>query len=268
MTPPSAQNQKRVLARLGVNVDHVATVRNLRGTPYPDVLSAAEAAIRGGAEQITVHLREDRRHIRDADVARLRKKLDAELNLEMAFTAEMLKIAKKTRPEWVCIVPEKRTEVTTEGGLDVRKLRSRLVREIPGLSRLKIRTSLFIEPDLKAVRIAAEVGAQAVELHTGRYCLATQTPRGDAAAKKELRRIQAAAELALTLGMRAHAGHGFDFENVRPVAALRRAGTIGVAHDGGQLIEEYNIGHALIAQALFVGIETATRQMLAAIRAP
>jgi pyridoxine 5-phosphate synthase len=258
--------ESKKLARLGVNVDHVATIRNLRGTPYPDVLAAAESAVRGGAEQITVHLREDRRHIRDADVTLLRKKLKkAELNLEMAFTAEMLRIAKKVKPDWVCLVPEKRTEVTTEGGLNVKRIFTKLKKETALLQKSKIKVSLFIEPSLEAVELAAKSGADAVEIHTGRYCLATQGAFGKSSksrAKKELVRIQLAAEKAIELGIRAHAGHGFDLENVRPVAALQRK-------DGrGQLIEEYNIGHFLIAQSVFVGLEVATRQLMAAIRAP
>jgi pyridoxine 5-phosphate synthase len=249
--------------KLGVNIDHIATLRQLRGTPYPDMLEAARLVEKAGADQITVHLREDRRHIQDADVKLLRAKLEIALNLEMAATEAMQKFAIKTRPEWVCLVPEKRQEVTTEGGLDLAKNRKRVAPIIARLKKAGIRVSCFIEPSPAAVKLSAELGSDAVEFHTGRFCLATQ--KSGAAAKKqaaaELTRIEKAAELARELGVHAHAGHGFDYENVRPVAAL-------LSQDGQPLIEEYNIGHAIVCRAAMVGLERAVREMIASIRAP
>jgi pyridoxine 5-phosphate synthase len=247
-----------MIGRLGVNIDHIATLRQLRGTPYPDLVEAARLCAQGGAEQITVHLREDRRHIQDDDVYTLRKRSKLELNLEMAVTDEMVRIARKVKPDWTCLVPEKRTEVTTEGGLDVLKHRARIARATEVLAKSKILVSWFIEPDVRAVKLAAESGAHAVELHTGRYCLAAQGALGKksgVARKKELTRIRESAELARKLGMRAHAGHGFDFENVRPVAALG-------------LVEEFNIGHAIVCRASMVGMLRAVREMVSAIQAP
>jgi pyridoxine 5-phosphate synthase len=247
-----------MLGRLGVNIDHIATLRRLRGTPYPDLIEAARLCAQGGAEQITVHLREDRRHIQDEDVFLLRKRSNLELNLEMAVTEEMLRIAQKLKPDWTCLVPEKRIEVTTEGGLDVLKHHARIERATEKLARAKIKVSWFVEPDLSAVRRAAQSGAHAVELHTGRYCRATQSAFGKRSPqirKKELERIRQSAELARKLGLRAHAGHGFDFENVRSVAAL-------------DLIEEYNIGHAIVCRAALVGLVRSVREMVSAIQAP
>lgn len=247
-----------MIGRLGVNIDHVATLRQLRGTQYPDLVEAARLCAEGGAEQITVHLREDRRHIQDADVTTLRKRSTLELNLEMAVTDEMVRIARKVKPDWTCLVPEKRTEVTTEGGLDVLKHRARISRATEKLSRSKILVSWFVEPDLRAVECAANGGAHAVELHTGRYCLAAQGAFGKRSAeirRKELTRIRESALLARRLGMRAHAGHGFDFKNVRPVAAL-------------DLIEEFNIGHAIVCRATMVGMLRSVREMVSAIQAP
>lgn len=254
-------------SRLGVNIDHVATLRNLRNTPYPSLIEAAEGAIKGGATQITVHLREDRRHIRDEDVFILKtkcKKMKPKilLNLESALTPEMMKIALKLKPDWVCIVPEKRSEVTTEGGLNLKKFFTTLKKEMVKLQKNKIKVSLFIEPSLEAVELSHQLKADAVELHTGRYCIETQKKKiNKKNVKKELERIQKSALKAVELGIHAHAGHGFDFENVRPIAALKRP-------NGDALIEEFNIGHSLICRSVLVGIERATKEMLSAIVAP
>jgi pyridoxine 5-phosphate synthase len=251
-----------MLPRLGVNIDHIATLRQLRGTPYPDIVEAARLAETGGAEQITVHLREDRRHIQDDDVKRLRADLKIALNLEMAVSPEIVRFACRVKPDWACLVPEKRREVTTEGGLDVERGAKRAGAAIKQLQKAGIRVSLFIEPSVRAVELSRKLGAEAVELHTGRYCLATQAgAKGVAKAKLELERIRKAAKKGRELGLNVHAGHGFDYENVRPVSAL-------VDEKGGALIEEYNIGHAIVCRAALVGLERATREMLSSIVAP
>jgi pyridoxine 5-phosphate synthase len=254
--------------RLGVNIDHVATLRQLRGTPYPDLIEAARLCQQGGADQITVHLREDRRHIQDADVILLRRALGVRLkmllNLEMAATEEMLRIAKNIKPEWSCLVPEKRREVTTEGGLALKKNEKRIRKVIDGLKHVGIRVSLFVEPSIESMRLSARWGADAVEIHTGKYCTATQkklTSTSKRAAQKELLRIEEAALVAHGIGIGVHAGHGFDYGNVRPVAELS-------SPDGAPLIAEYNIGHAVVCRAALVGLERAVREMKAQILAP
>jgi pyridoxine 5-phosphate synthase len=249
--------------RLGVNIDHIATLRQLRGTPYPSVVEAARIVERAGGRQITVHLREDRRHIQDEDVRKLRSHLHVPLNLEMSVSARIVRFAVKTRPDWACLVPEKRQEVTTEGGLDLARNRKAVQSAIATLRRAKIKVSLFIEPSLQMVKLASELGAQAVEFHTGRYCLATQSEgaRAKSRAKAELERLAKAARAARTAGLHVHAGHGFDYENVRPVAAL-------VDEAGKPLIEEYNIGHSIVCRAALVGLERAVREMVSAILAP
>ena len=247
-----------LVPRLGVNIDHIATLRQLRGTPYPDLLEAARIVEKAGAQQITVHLREDRRHIQDADVYALKKNLKIDLNLEMSLSPGIVKIAHKVKPTWVCLVPEKREEVTTEGGLDVKKHKAKIAKLIRDFKKKKIRVSLFIEPDVKVVQLASDLGADAVELHTGRYCMGMQKAFGAksaAIAKKEFERIRDSALLGKKLGIHVNAGHGFDLENVRKVVAL-------------DLIEEYNIGHAIVCRAAIVGLDRAVREMLAAIQAP
>jgi pyridoxine 5-phosphate synthase len=247
-----------MLPKLGVNIDHFATLRQLRGTPYPDLVDIANRAVQAGAHQITVHLREDRRHIQDQDVVDLRKNVRTSLNLEMAVAPEIIRIAHRVRPDWVCLVPEKRREVTTEGGLDVFRMKRSLGKVIEGFRKKKIRVSLFIEPDSRAVEISAGLGADAVELHTGKYCNATQNrfgKRSAGIAKVELQRIREAAVLAKKAGLHAHAGHGFDATNVRKVAAF-------------DLIEEYNIGHYIVCRAALVGVDQAVREMVSAIQAP
>jgi pyridoxine 5-phosphate synthase len=243
--------------RLGVNIDHIATLRQLRGTSYPDIIEAACMVESAGAHQITVHLREDRRHIQVEDVRRLRAKLRVPLNLEMASTDAMLKFAVKIKPDWACLVPEKRQEVTTEGGLALERGKKKFGHVINKLKQAGIKVSLFIEPSIKSVRLSAELGADAIELHSGRYCIAES--------KAELDRIRKVAIEGRKLGLHVHAGHGLNFKNVRPLASLMQ-------NDAGEglsvLIEEYNIGHSIVCRAALVGLERAVREMLAAILAP
>jgi pyridoxine 5-phosphate synthase len=229
--------------RLGVNIDHVATVRNARGGMHPDPLRAAHAAVRAGADGITAHLREDRRHITDKDIESLRREISLPLNLEMAATEEMVAIALKHRPHACCIVPERREERTTEGGLDVVSGTERLRPIIAALKAGGIRVSLFIEPDPYQLDAAQAIGAPVVELHTGAYCEAH-----GALAHKELDRIRLAAAHAETIGLECHAGHGLSYENVGAVAAI-------------PTIVELNIGHFLIGEAIFIGLEAAIEGM-------
>jgi pyridoxine 5-phosphate synthase len=235
------------MLRLGVNIDHVATVRNARGTAYPDPVRAALIAADAGADGITAHLREDRRHITDDDIARLAAELTVPLNLEMAATDEMLAIALRHRPHAACIVPEKREERTTEGGIDAAGLHNRLAPLVAELGAARIRVSLFIEPDPRQIEAAIRLGAPVVELHTGRYAELD----GDARVE-ELRRLSGAAALAAKNGLEVHAGHGLTVANVAPIAAIPH-------------VRELNIGHALIADALFVGLDCAVRAMRAAM---
>jgi len=231
--------------RLGVNIDHVATVRNARGSGYPDPVRAALLAAEAGADGITAHLREDRRHITDDDIARLSAELTVPLNLEMAATQEMLAIALRHRPHAVCIVPEKREERTTEGGLDVAGHFDHLAPMVAKLRDNGSRVSLFIEPDERQIDAALRLGAPVVEFHTGRYC---ELAEGDRAA--ELRRIADAAALAAKEGIEPHAGHGLTFDNVIPIAAIPQ-------------IMELNIGHFLIGEAIFDGLAPVIRHMRA-----
>jgi pyridoxine 5-phosphate synthase len=235
------------MLRLGVNIDHVATVRNARGTAYPDPVRAALIAADAGADGITAHLREDRRHITDDDIARLAAELSVPLNLEMAATDEMLAIALRHRPHAACIVPEKREERTTEGGIDAAGLHNRLAPLVSELGAARIRVSLFIEPDPRQIEAAIRLGAPVVELHTGRYAELDGDARAD-----ELRRLSDAAALAAKNGLEVHAGHGLTVDNVAPIAAIPH-------------VRELNIGHALIADALFVGLDCAVRAMRAAM---
>ncbi len=229
--------------RLGVNIDHVATVRNARGGDTPDPVRAALLAAAAGADGITAHLREDRRHITDGDIARLSNELSIPLNLEMAATEEMLAIALKHRPHAACIVPEKRAERTTEGGLDAAGQHNHLAPMVRELGAAKIRVSLFIEPDPRQIEAAVRLGAPVVELHTGRYAELTGAARAE-----ELRRLADAAALAAKNGIEVHAGHGLTYDNVTPVAAIPQ-------------VRELNIGHFLIGEAIFVGLEPAVRRM-------
>lgn len=229
--------------RLGVNIDHVATLRNARGGDYPCPVRAAQLAAEAGADGITAHLREDRRHIRDEDVTRLRHETGLPLNFEMAATDEMVAIARTHRPHAACLVPEKREEVTTEGGLDAAGLHNRLRPVVADLSDAGCRVSLFIEADPRQLEAAVALGAPVVELHTGTYCEAEGADRA-----AELDRIQAAAKQAAALGLECHAGHGLTFENVRPIAAIPE-------------VVELNIGHFLIGEAVFLGLGDAVREM-------
>jgi len=234
--------------RLGVNIDHVATVRNARGSGYPDPVRAALLAAEAGADGITAHLREDRRHITDDDIARLSRDLLAAarpipLNLEMAATDEMLEIALRHRPHAACIVPEKREERTTEGGLDAAGQHNHLAPMVRALARANIRVSLFIEPDPRQIEAAIRLGAPVVELHTGRYA----ELEGEAQAK-ELRRLADAAALAAKNGIEPHAGHGLTFDNVASIAAIPQ-------------LAELNIGHFLIGEAIFDGLTPVVRRM-------
>jgi pyridoxine 5-phosphate synthase len=221
--------------RLGVNVDHVATVRNARGGAVPDPVRAALLAIEAGADGITAHLREDRRHIRDDDMVRLKREISKPLNFEMAANEQMLDIALKIKPHAACLVPEKRTERTTEGGLDVLGGHDHLKNFAAELKRARVRVSLFIEPSQDAVRASASIGAPVVELHTGAWC--------DAIANKEHARA-----LAQSLGVECHAGHGLDFDTARTIAALPQ-------------IVELNIGHFLVGEAIFIGLGESVRRM-------
>ena len=235
---------------LGVNIDHVATLRQARGTAYPSPLEAARAAEDAGADYITLHLREDRRHIQDRDVIALRKALRTRMNLEAAVTPEMIAFAKRVRPHDVCLVPERRAELTTEGGLDVAGSRRRVGRACRELGAAGIRVSLFIDANRKQVDAALGAGAPVIELHTGRYADA----RGSGSRRRELERVRAAAEYAAGRGLHVNAGHGLNYDNVGPIAAISWIG-------------ELNIGHAIVARAVFVGIAQAVREMKALIDA-
>ena len=233
--------------RLGVNVDHVATIRNARGGALPDPVRAALLAIEAGADGITAHLREDRRHIHDDDMMRLKRDISRPLNFEMAATEQMLDIALRIKPHACCLVPEKRTERTTEGGLNVVGAHNHLKPFVAELKRAGIRVSLFIEPSEEAVRCSASVGAPVVELHAGAWCDAV-TSGDKQRASQEFGRLRAAAEQTAALGIECHAGHGLDFDTARTIAALPE-------------LVELNIGHFLIGEAIFVGLEQSVRTM-------
>ncbi|WFE68622.1 pyridoxine 5'-phosphate synthase [Thiomicrospira sp. R3] len=229
---------------LGLNIDHVATLRQARGTRYPDPIKAALDAEMAGADSITLHLREDRRHIQDEDVYRLKACYQTKINLEMAVTEEMINIACDVEPEDVCLVPEKREELTTEGGLDVAGQQALLTQACARLAKAGCRVSLFIDPDETQIRAAKAVGAPVIELHTGTYAKLTRP----ADIQAELKRIAQAAELAHSLGLVVNAGHGLHYHNVQPIAAIK-------------VIEELNIGHAIVAQAVYSGLPTAIAEM-------
>ena len=229
--------------RLGVNIDHVATIRNARGGDHPDPVRAAEIVAAFGGDGITAHLREDRRHIRDADLARIQAATDLPLNLEMAATDEMLEIALRHMPHAACIVPEKREERTTEGGLDAAGQHNHLAPIVARLNDAGIRVSLFIEPDARQIEAAMRLRAPVVEFHTGRYAHVEGEERA-----AELRRLADAAALAWKNGIEPHAGHGLTYDNVVPVAAIPQ-------------LAELNIGHYLIGEAIFTGLEDAVRRM-------
>ncbi|MBU6339450.1 MAG: pyridoxine 5'-phosphate synthase [Rickettsiales bacterium] len=229
--------------RLGVNIDHVATIRNARGGTHPDPVDAAILAEKSGADGITIHLREDRRHIRDEDLKRLKKEIKLPINLEMAATDEMLEIALKTRPNAVCIVPEKRREVTTEGGLDVIKNSKVLKEMIKKLRSKKIRISLFVDANEMQINEAKKVGADIVELHTGEFCHQKGSKQ-----KAEFQKIKNCAKLSDSLGLECHAGHGLNYETAKIIAKIPE-------------IVELNIGHFLIGEAVFEGLEKVIKKM-------
>jgi pyridoxine 5-phosphate synthase len=235
--------------RLGVNIDHVATIRNARGGPHPDPIRAAHAAAQAGADGITLHLREDRRHIRDDDLGLFTQQVTLPLNLELAATEEMLEIALRHPTHAVCIVPEKREERTTEGGLDVARLHNSIAPMVRTLSNAGRRVSLFIEPDPIQLAVAEAMGAAVVELHTGAYadaCLAGETDTAAALLEK----LRDAARIGTARGLEVHAGHGLTFDNVGPIAAIPE-------------LVELNIGHFLIGEAIFTGLDVAIRKMRA-----
>lgn len=231
--------------RLGVNIDHVATIRNARGGEHPDPVRAAEIVARVGGDGITAHLREDRRHIRDSDLKRIQEATSLPLNLEMAATEEMLEIALRHKPHAACIVPERREERTTEGGLDAAGQHNHLAPLVTRLLDANIRVSLFIEPDSRQIEAAIRLRAPVVEFHTGKYAHSEGAEQ-----ELELRRISDAAALAAKNGIEPHAGHGLTFENVQPIAAIPQ-------------IAELNIGHYLIGEAIFIGLEESVRKMRA-----
>ncbi|HET9330530.1 MAG TPA: pyridoxine 5'-phosphate synthase [Steroidobacteraceae bacterium] len=230
---------------LGVNIDHVATLRQVRRARYPDPVHAALTCESAGADNITLHLREDRRHIQDQDVRTLRGLLQTRMNLEMAVTDEMLGIGAEVRPQDCCLVPERRAELTTEGGLDVAAQAARIAAAVQHLQGAGVRVALFIDPEPRQIEAAARCGAPVVELHTGQYAEANGARQAT-----ELERLRAGARLAASLGLEVHAGHGLNYHNVKPVAALTE-------------VVELNIGHALIGHALFVGLPQAVRAMKA-----
>ncbi|MBF4245823.1 pyridoxine 5'-phosphate synthase [Vibrio anguillarum] len=235
---------------LGVNIDHIATLRNARGTKYPDPVHAAEMAERAGADGITIHLREDRRHIKDRDVRILRETLQTRMNLEMAVTDEMIDIALQTQPEFVCLVPEKREELTTEGGLDVLGQLDKVKAATEKLTAAGIKVSLFIDADREQINAAKTCGAPFIELHTGHYADATT----EADQQNELKKIAAAASYASDLGITVNAGHGLTYHNVAAIAALPE-------------IYELNIGHSIIGRAVFDGLEKSVADMKAIMQA-
>ena len=234
--------------RLGVNIDHIATLRNARGGQDPDPVRAAHVAAKSGADSITVHLREDRRHIRDRDIERLKDELTLPLNMEMACTVEMVEIAKVIAPSAVCLVPEKREELTTEGGLDLVTHGDRLIRMVEELKSLGIMVTGFIDPNIEQVEIAKEIELDSVELHTGVYCDGSEKVK-----KQELVKIRKSALLATEYGLKCHAGHGLNFDNVEAIAQIME-------------ITELNIGHFLICDAVFSGLGSSVSHMSAVIK--
>jgi pyridoxine 5-phosphate synthase len=231
------------MIRLGVNVDHVATLRQARRSDVPDPVDAALLAERAGADGITVHLREDRRHIQERDVELLRARIKTKLNLEMAVTPAMVAYAEKTRPDDACFVPEKREELTTEGGLDVVAHKAKVEEAVKQLQERGINVSLFIDPERAQIETAKEIGARGIEIHTGTYCNSAGAARA-----KELQAVIAAVRFARSLGLEVHGGHGLNYENVLPIARI-------------QEIIELNIGHSIVARAVIAGIEPAVREM-------
>ena len=236
--------------KLGVNIDHVATVRNARGDIYPDPLRAALLAQKSGADSITIHLREDRRHIVDKDLRSINSKLKIPLNLEIAATKEMLNIALKNKPDFICIVPEKRQEITTEGGLNLNYKKNFLKKMILKLKKNKSRVSLFIEPNLKDVEKACHLKADCVEFHTGKFCNLVNNNRNF---KKELNKIKKSVILANKIGLEVHAGHGLNYKSAKMLSRIK-------------LIKEFNIGHFLIGESIFIGLPNCIKNFKKALR--
>ena len=230
--------------RLGVNIDHVATIRNARGEIYPNPLRAALIAQKSGADSITIHLREDRRHIRDYDLKNIKKKLKIPLNLEIAPTDEMLKIAIRSKPKFVCIVPEKRKEITTEGGLNIKRNKKFIQKMIMILKKNKIRVSLFIEPKINDIKLSQSFGANCVELHTGNFCNFLNKGKK---IRKSFLELKKAANYARKIGLEVHAGHGLTYRSVFKISKIRD-------------ISEFNIGHFLIAESLFLGLNNTIKK--------
>ncbi len=227
------------IKKLGVNIDHVATVRNARGEIYPSPIRAALLAEESGADSITVHLREDRRHIRDNDLLNLKKRIKIPINLEMSPTDEMTKIAIKFKPEFVCIVPEKRKEITTEGGLNVSKKKMKLKKLVSLLNKNNIRVSLFIEPNIRDIKISHEIGVHCVELHTGRFCNLFNKQKNT---NKDYLKIKKSAAYARKIGLQVHAGHGLTYKSAYKISKIKD-------------ISEFNIGHFIIAESIFFGLK-------------
>ena len=241
---------------LGVNIDHIATVREVRGTLYPDPISAAKLAELGGADAIVCHLREDRRHIQDHDVITLRKSIDTKLTLEMATTPEMLNFAQRVKPDTACFVPEKREELTTEGGLDIKNNFKHIQDAVARLKDAGIRVSLFIEPTPEHIALAKEAGAAVIEIHTGAYCETVHNAwreKSTAKIEMELQKIIEAAQYAASLNLQVNAGHGIDYSNIIDLVKGFKKNNI--------TITEYNIGHSIIAKSLFVGLKKAVSDM-------
>ena len=236
--------------RLGVNIDHVATIRNARGENYPDPLKAALIAEQSGADSVTIHLREDRRHIRDNDLKIIKKKLQIPLNLEMAATNEMLKIALKYKPDYVCIVPEKREEVTTEGGLNLNKKKILLRKIINEFKNRNIRVSLFVEPKISDIALSKEIGANCVEIHTGKFCNLYNNKKKF---KSEFLKIKNSASFAKKVGLEAHAGHGLDYKTAYMISKIK-------------YISELNIGHFIIAESIFVSLKKTIKKFKSIIK--
>ena len=238
------------MIRLGVNIDHVATIRNARGDRHPDPYNAALASLDYGADSITIHLREDRRHINETDLYRISKNKKIPLNLEMAANDIMLKIALKYQPDFVCIVPEKRKEITTEGGLNLKKYKKKIGKVIKILNKKKIRTSLFIDPNVQDIRISKELNVKCIELHTGK--ITNQIKRG-INYKKELDKIKKSTKFALKLGLEVHAGHGMDYKASKVLSKVRG-------------ISEFNIGHFIIGESIFIGLKKTISKIKRIIR--
>ena len=230
--------------RLGVNIDHVATVRNARGENYPSPLRAALLAQNSGADSVTIHLREDRRHINELDLKQIKLKLKIPLNLEIAATKEMYKIALKSKPDFICIVPEKRQEITTEGGLNLKYKSNFLKKIISGLKKNKSRLSLFVEPSLKDIRESKSLNVDCIEIHTGRFCNLINEGKNY---KNEIKRIQAAVSLGNSLGLEVHAGHGLTYKSAKILSKVKG-------------ISEFNIGHFLVGESIFVGLEKSIKK--------